>query len=285
MEIIVQTVANVFILSSMFILVSLGFAFLFNMLGILNLAHGAIYMVSAYLSYLFIVSIGIDHWLALLMVIIILAGFGIFMEKFCFRPFVGDLNRIIMVCVGVIVILQTTVNIGWGTKILGIPTFIEGTLNAGLFTVRWDRLATAIIGIVILILITLFVKRTRWGQQMQAITQSMEGALLLGIDVKRVSAIACAVGFGLAAISGYLMGINYGLGPFMGQSMLIKILMLIMLAGVGSFEGIFIVGLILGILYSVLPIIFPGAASDAIAVSIVIVILLFRPLGFFGHEA
>jgi len=285
MELLVQTLGNIFILSSMYILLALGFVFLFNMLGILNLAHGAIYMVAGYLGYLFIVGLVINHWIAILLTMVIIAGFGVFLEKFCFRPFVGDLNRIIMVCVAITVILTTTVNIGWGTKSLGVPTFVAGSLSAGLFSVRWDKIVTSAIGIMILVLITLFVNRTKWGQQMQAISQNMEAASLQGISIHRISAIACALGFGLAGIAGCLMGINYSLGPFMGQSMLVKVLMLVILAGVGSFEGIFIVGLILGGLYSVLPVLLPGAASDAIAVVIVIILLLIKPQGFFGHES
>jgi branched-chain amino acid transport system permease protein len=285
MELLVQTIGNVFILSSMYILAALGFVFLFNMLGILNLAHGAVYMVAGYLGYLFIVGLVMNHWIAILLTMVIIAGLGVFLEKFCFRPFVGDLNRIIMVCVAITVILTTTVNIGWGTKNLGIRTFVAGSLSAGLFSVRWDKIITSAIGVMILVLITLFVNRTKWGQQMQAVSQNMEAASLQGISIHRISAIACALGFALAGIAGCLMGINYSLGPFLGQSMLVKILMMVILAGIGSFQGIFIVGLILGGLYSVLPVLLPGAASDAIAVVIVIILLLIKPQGFFGYES
>ncbi len=284
MELFIQTIVNVLILSSVYILVSLGFAFLFNMLGILNLAHGAIYMVGSYIAYAFIVGLGIDHWVAMLLTTIIIAALGILLEKLCFRPFVGDFNRIIMVCVAITMILTTTVNILIGTKQMAIPTFIEGVFKAGLFSVNIDRIVTFAVGAVILILMTFFVNRSKWGQQMQAISQNMEGASLQGIRIHRISAIACALGFGLAAIAGCLMGTLYNLSPFMGQSTLVKVLMIVILAGIGSFSGIFIVGLILGILYGVLPVLLPGAISDAIAVVIFMIILLFRPQGFFGHE-
>jgi branched-chain amino acid transport system permease protein len=285
MELFVQTLTNVLILSSAYILVSIGFAFLFNMLGILNLAHGAVYMVGGYLCYLFIVALGMNHWIALPLSVIIVAGLGVFLEKFCFRPFIGDLNRIIMVCVGITVVLTTTVNIMIGSKVLAIPTFIGGMMNAGPIVVNYDRIFTFAIGGIILLLTTLLVGRTRWGLQMQAITQNLEAASLQGINIHRISAIACALGFGLAALAGCLMGALYNLSPFMGQLTLIKVLMVVILAGVGSFGGIFIVGLILGILYSALPVLLPGAASDAIAVTVFIIILLFRPQGFFGHAA
>ena len=190
-----------------------------------------------------------------------------------------------MVCVAITVLLTTTVNILIGTQQMAIPTFAQGVFKAGFVSVNWDRAITFGIGTVILVLTTLFVNRTKWGRQMQAISQNMEGASLQGISIGRVSAIACAVGFGLAAIAGCLMGTLYNLSPFMGQSTLVKVLMIIILAGIGSFGGIFIVGLILGVLYGVLPVLLPGATSDAIAVAIFMAILLFRPQGFFGHEA
>ncbi len=285
MELFVQTTVNVVILAAVYILVSLGFAFLFNMLGILNLAHGAIYMIAGYLAYAFIVGLGFNHWLAMAAATLVVAGLGVFLEKFCFRPFVGDFNRIVMISVAITVILTTTVNILIGTKQLAIPTFMAGVFRASLFSVNWDRIVTFVIGGVILVLITLFVNRTRWGQQMQAISQNAESASLQGISIHRISAIACALGLGLAAIAGCLMGVLYNLSPFMGQATLTKVLMVVILAGVGSFGGIFIVGLILGILYGVLPVLIPGAASDAIAVAIFMVILLLRPQGFFGHES
>ncbi len=284
MELFIQTSVNALILASVYIVLSLGFAFLFNMLGILNLTHGAIYMVAGYIGYALIVGLGLNHWIAMLVTTVIIAALGVFMEKFCFRPFVVDFNRIVMICVAIIVILTTTVNILIGTKQLSIPSFVEGGLRTGFFSVNWDRIVTFAIGAIILVLTILFVNRTKWGQQMQAISQNMEGASLQGISIHRISAIACALGFGMAAIAGCLMGALYNLSPFTGQLTLIKILMVVILAGAGSFGGIFIVGLILGGLYGVLPVLIPGATSDAIAATIVMIILLFRPQGFFGHE-
>jgi branched-chain amino acid transport system permease protein len=132
---------------------------------------------------------------------------------------------------------------------------------------------------------TWFVKVTKWGQQMQAIAQDMEGAALQGINIHKISAIACALGCGVAAIAGCLIGAYLWLSPFMGDAMLVKILILVILSGIGSFGGIFITGLALGCLDSLLPMITNGSISDAIAASIVVILLLIRPRGFFGHEA
>ncbi len=285
MELGFQMFINVLIFSAMYILAALGFAFLFSMLGILNLAHGAIYMVGGYVGYMFIVGLGFDPWVSLVLTVIILAAFGLFLERYCFRPFVGNFNRTVMICVALTVILQTTVNLMVGTKNMDIPAFAKGIVHAGVVSVSYERIYTFAIGALVLIIITWLVNRTMWGQKMQAIAQNKTAAFLQGVNVNRISSLACALGCGLAALAGCLMGAYLRLGPFLGDDMLVKALILVMLAGVGSFSGIFITGLILGVLNAILPMYLNGAISDAIAVILVVILLLFRPQGFFGREA
>lgn len=283
---LVTTVTNGLVLASMYILVTLGFAFLLNMLGIFNLAHGAIYMVGAYICFGLIEGLGVNSWIALLLTTLIIAAFGVFLERFCFRPFVGDFNRILMICVSITVILQTFTNIVAGVKPQSIPPFVNGTFQAGSISISYERIITFAIGLALLGIIIWFVNRAKLGQQMQAIAQNMEGARLQGINVHRVSAIACALGCGLAAIAGCLMAAYLYMIPFMGNFMLVKVLIVVMITGVGNISGIFIAGLALGFLDAVLPILFQyGAASDAVVIGIVVVILLIRPTGLFGREA
>ena len=152
-------------------------------------------------------------------------------------------------------------------------------------SITYERIVTFAVGAVLLVTIIWFVNRTKWGQQMQAIAQDLEGAALQGIDINRMSAFACALGCSLAAIAGCLVGAFLSIGPFMGDTMLVKILILVILAGAGSTGGIFITGIALGALDSILPMLVKGAVSDAVAIGIVVVLLLIRPQGFFGHEA
>jgi len=284
MEQTLATLTNWLILSSMYILVALGFAFLFSIMGVLNLAHGAIYMIGGYIGLAFITSLGLNPWVALILTAIIIGAFGLFLEKFCFRPFVGNFNRTVMVCIVIILVLQTSVNNIAGTQTLSLPPFAEGVLRVGFASVSYERIVTFVIGAALLVAVVWFVNRTRWGQQMQAISQDMEGAYLQGINVHRISAIACFMSCGLAAVAGCLIGAYLYLGPFMGDFMLVKILMLVILAGVGSIGGVLITGLALGALDAVLPMLVSGAYSDAITVTIVVVLLLIRPQGFFGRE-
>jgi branched-chain amino acid transport system permease protein len=281
---VVQTVINVVLLSVVYILMGIGFAFILNLLGIFNLAHGAIFMASSYGCYLLVVKVGLPGFVAFPLTVLVAAAFGILVERFLFRPMKADFNRTMMVCIALSAILVTTFNLFLGTKVLAIPSFIEGTTGMGPYRVQTDRILAFAIGVVILIAIILFVDRSRWGAQMQAVTQNREGAALQGIRFSRVAMLAVSVGFGLAAVAGVFMGSLYNLTPFMGDVTLIKVLMLVILAGVGSFNGIFYVGALLGLLYGALPVVLPGAVVDALASILVLALLVIRPQGFFGHE-
>jgi len=283
-ETAVQTVINVVLLGVVYILMGVGFAFILNLLGIFNLAHGAIFMSAAYGCYLLVVKLGLPGFVAFPLTVLAAAAFGVLVERFLFRPMKADFNRTMMVCIALSTILVTTFNRFLGTRALSIPPFLAGTTGIGPYKVQTDRILAFAIGVVILVAIILFVDRSRWGAQMQAVTQNREGAALQGIRFGRVAAIACAVGFGLAAIGGVFMGSLYNLTPFIGDVTLIKVLMLVILAGLGSFNGIFYVGALLGVLYGALPVVLNGAVVDALASIMVLALLVIRPRGFFGHE-
>ncbi len=285
MELIAGTMVNVLASSSMFILVALGLAFIFNMMGILNLAHGAIYMIGGYVTYALAVKLGLNSWPALLLTTALFALFGAFLEKFCFRPFVGNFDASVMVCVGITIILQNIVNSMVGNKVMSVPSFAPGIFKLGIVSVSYERIVTFALGGLLAGMMIMFVRATRMGQQMQAIAQNREAAFLQGIKVNMVQSLACTVGCALAAIAGSLMGAYSSLNPFMGDDMLAIVLMLVILAGAGSIAGIVLVGLILGAMNSVLPVLLNGDWAHAIYVAIVVIILLFRPQGFFGHEA
>ncbi len=284
MELIIGVIVNMFVTSSLFILVALGLAFIFNMMGILNLAHGTIYMLGGYVTYAFAVWMGLNSWAALVASVIAFGLFGAFLEKYCFRPFVGNFDASVIVCVGITVVLQTVVNNMLGTQVMAVPHFIRGIFRVGLVSISHERILTFAIGGLLTALIIWFVRASMLGQQMQAIAQNREAAYLQGINVNRVQSLACGVGCALAAVAGSLMGAYTNLNPFMGDDMFGTALMLVILAGAGSIGGVVIVGVILGAMNAVLPVLLTGDYAQAIYVAVVVVILLFRPKGFFGHE-
>lgn len=279
-----QILINALVLGIMYILASLGFAFIFNMLGTINLAHGALYMVGAYLCYYLCAMAGMSNWAAMIVAAIVLAVVGLALERVMFRPFLADFDRIVMIGVGLMTIGQTIANILTGSRALVIPPYATGSTNIAGAPISNERLLTFGVGLVLLLIALYIVNRTALGRQMEAVAQDRLGAALMGIDINRVSAIVCAIGCALAAIAGCFMGAYQGLSSNMGDTMNLRILMLVMLAGAGSMNGIIITGTVMGLLDTVCPLLFQGNAGSAVPIAIVVILLLIKPKGFFGHE-
>jgi len=276
---------NTLVLASLYIIASLGFAFIFNMMGTINLAHGALCMASALICYHFSLWFGVNNWTALVLTIIVMVFIGIALERFLFRPFASDITRVIMVGVALMTLMQTAATVAVGTiQHMTIDSFMPGTSIVLNVSISNERLLTMVIGFVILIAVLLLVNKTAIGRQMQAIAQNRKAAALQGINIIKVCAIVCALGLALVAVAGVLMGSYQQISATMGDAMMLRILMLVMLAGAGSMNGLIITGFIIGFMDSMLPLYFDGAGASAIASLIVLVLMLVRPKGFFGYE-
>ena len=275
---------NTLVLASMYILASLGFAFIFNMLGTVNLAHGAFYMLAAYITYYLCAKAGLNNWLAMAISAAALAVLGILMERVVFRPFYTQFSRVVMISVALMTMLQQTATILSGSQTLSIDGYATGITDLGVVIVSNEKLVTFGVGLVLLIVTLIIVYKTKLGMEMEAVAQDRMGASLQGIPINRVSALVCALGFALAAISGSMMGAYQQLSPYMGDTMNIRILMLVMLAGAGSMNGIIATGAIMALFDSVFPVLFQSYTASALSCSAIVVLLLIRPKGFFGHE-
>lgn len=284
MELAIGTLANALILSSMYILVALGFALLFSIMGILHVAHGAVYTISGYICYQLSLAVGLNDWLSLALTVLIVSSFGLFLERFCFRPFFGDFDRSLVVGIGIVLILQTTIVVTTGQESRSIPSFVSGILRYGPISISLERLVTFAIGTGLLLVLVWFINNTKPGLQMRAIAQDYRGAIMQGININRISAIATVIACGSAAVAGCLMGAYLNLNPFMGDYALSKALILVILGGMGSMTGLFYAGLLLGALDATLPVFFSGSVAEVIAMGVIIVVLLIRPTGFLGRE-
>lgn len=280
-----QTVVNSITLSSMYILMALGFALMLSIMGILNFAHGAVYMVGGYICYWLSIRFHINVGLSLLASALAMGLFGLFLERCFLRPFQGkDPNRTIFVTIAMIFILEGLMNVLMGGYRKSIPALIPGSFAYGPVAVSGQRIITFVIGCVLLAGLMIFIKKTRTGKQMLAISQDIIGASLQGIKIHRVSSLASAISCALAGVTGSLLGSIMQLSPYMGDIMLVKAVEVVVLAGIGSIIGVPIAGLILGTIDATLPIFSSGSTADAIGLGLIIVILLFRPRGLFGHE-
>lgn len=206
------------------------------------------------------------------------------MERFCFRPFQKEFDRVVMVSVAIMTMLQQLAVQISGSQTISIPAYASGSVDMGFMVVTGEKLVTFAVGAVLLVVTLFMVYRTKLGMQMEALSQDRMGAALQGIPVNKVSALVCGLGFAFAAVAGSMMGAYQQVSSNMGDNINVRILMLVMLAGAGSMNGILITGFLMALLDSICPIIWDSYTASSIACSAVVVLLLMKPKGFFGHE-
>ncbi len=281
---IMTSTVNGLVLSAIYILVALGFGLQLSIIGIFNFAHGAVYMIGAYVTYGLTVALGFNQWVALLISVILVGASGLLLEKFCFRPFKNKPTHMIVMAIAIILILETTVEVTLGGVTRALPSFVPGIFKAGFISVDRSRVLTFGIGAVLLGAMTYLIQKTQLGQQMLAVAQDSEGAALQGIDTHRIAATATVIACATAALSGSLMATIFSMNPFMGDNILLKAIQVVILSGIGSIGGILVGGLIMGFLNAFLPVFMDASIGEVITILIVMVILLIRPKGLFGYE-
>ena len=284
MNTVITCTVNGLVLSSIYILVALGFGLQLSIMGIFNFAHGAVYMIGAYVTYGLSVALGMNPWISLLLSVILIGASGLFLERFCFRPFQTKPTHMIVMAIALIMILESAVEVTLGGVTRAMPAFLPGIFKAGFISVDTERILTFGIGAVLLGGLTFLIQKTRIGQQMLAVAQDAEGAALQGIDTHRIAATATVIACATAALSGSLMATIFSMNPFMGDNILLKAIQVVILSSIGSIRGVLAGGLIMGLLNAFLPVFMDASLGELITILIVILILLVRPKGLFGYE-
>ncbi len=263
---------------------ALGLTLIFGIMNIMQFAHGEIYMLGAYTVYYLTASYKVNLFVATVISMMVMAAFGVFLERLLFRCVRDQILPPIVVSLGLTLILQSGAAAGFGLYERSIPRLGQGSFEILGGTVPKDRIIAVACAVTLVLLLYLFLKRSKYGQAMVASAQNREGAILQGITPNKMSAMAMAIGCALAAAGGALAGSLLALGPYMGSQPLLKGLVIIVLGGMGSLLGAAIGGIILGLIDGLIPIIFGPAWASLLPLIIVIFILVVRPQGLFGHE-
>jgi branched-chain amino acid transport system permease protein len=281
-----QIILNGLMAGSIYILVALGLTLVLSIMGIVQLAHGEIYMFGAYGTYYFCVVFGLHYLLALVISTLIMGVAGIFIEKIFYRPFrQGDFLPSVIMAVGLMVMLQTTAIVAFGSSIKVVTTPFPGVINIAGAYISWERFIVIVISAIFVIGLFLLLYKTRIGKAMVAVSQNLQGAALQGINADHVSSFAMFFGCGLAAVAGGLMGAIFNLSPSMGGFALMKGIAVIILGGLGSIGGAVVGGLILGFIDSIVPPFLSVQMASLVGFIIIILILIFRPQGIMGRPS
>jgi branched-chain amino acid transport system permease protein len=281
---IMQAIANGLAMGGLYILIALGLTLLLSIMKILQLAHGEVYMIGAYVVYYLAVSFGLNLFVAILVSMLVMAVLGVILERLLFRPCGDDYVASIVVSIGLTMILQSFAVSAFGLFERSIPRLARGAYFFMGVAVPKDRIVALFIAAILSTLLYIFLKKTKYGQAMVASAQNPEAARLRGINPHLMSPLSMAIACGLAAVGGAMAGSILMLTPFMGILPLVKGLIIIVIGGMGSLPGAIIGGILLGLIDGIFPVFFGVVVASIAPLLIVVIVILIKPHGLFGHE-
>ncbi len=284
---------NGLIFGLFYALMAVGLAMVFGVLKVVNFAHGEFYMVGAYTYVLCAMKLNVSPWVALAMAAFAGAALGWTVERLLMRPlYVGYASWSIMkdeyavvVTFGLSLLLINLVDKVVGPYPYRGPALIETSRFAvGPVMLNGQKLIAAGISAALLVALALFIKRSLWGRQIQAVAQNRLGASLAGIDATRTTSLIFAISGLLAALAGALLAPLINPSPDVGAFPAIKSYVIVVLGGMGSLWGAMAAALILGVLESFFAVYVSYDYRDAFGLLILMLVLIFRPQGLLGEK-
>ncbi|MFT5781804.1 MAG: branched-chain amino acid transport system permease protein [Pseudomonas sp.] len=293
-----QQLVNGLTVGSTYALIAIGYTMVYGIIGMINFAHGEVYMIGSYIAFIAIAGLsmfGIDS-LPLLMggafiaSIIVSSAYGYSIERIAYRPLRGS-NRLIPLisAIGMSIFLQNSVLLAQDSKDKAIPNLIPGNFVFGEnsmtgVVISYMQVLIFVVTFLVMLALTLFISRSRLGRACRACAEDIKMANLLGINTNNIIALTFVIGAALAAVAAVLLGMQYGvINPNAGFLIGIKAFTAAVLGGIGSIPGAMLGGLVLGIAEAFGADIFGDQYKDVVAFGLLILVLLFRPTGILGR--
>lgn len=276
-------------LGSVYAIIALGYTMVYGIAKMLNFAHGDVIMIGSYIVYVCMTQIGINPFIAIMLSVIGCTLLGMLIEKVAYKPLRNATSLAVLItAIGVSYLLQNVALLSFGANPKSFKSVIEFDpikLADGRLTISWTTIITVVVCILIMTGLTLFIKKTKAGQAMLAVSEDKGAAQLMGINVNATISLTFAIGSGLAAIAGVLFCSAYPtLSPYTGSMPGIKAFTAAVFGGIGSIPGALIGGILLGIIEVFGKAYISSQLADAIVFSVLIIVLLVKPTGILGKK-
>lgn len=277
-------------LGSVYAIIALGYTMVYGIAKMLNFAHGDVIMIGAYVALTAMTGAGLPPAIAVMIAVICCTLLGVLIETVAYKPLLNASSSlaVLITAIGVSYLLQNIALLIFGantksfTSVVSIPSLI---LADGQLTITGETIATILSGIIIMMVLTLFIQKTKPGQAMRAVSEDKGAARLMGINVNGTIALTFAIGSALAAIAGVLLCSAYPtLTPYTGSMPGIKAFVAAVFGGIGSIPGAFIGGILLGVIEIFGKAYISSQMADAIVFGVLIIVLIVKPTGILGKN-
>jgi len=271
-------------LGAIYVLFAIGLSLIFGMLTVVNFAHGAFYMIGAYVG-VFLLSMGGNFWMCLVAVPLVVGGAGMVVERFLIRPLYGrGIDYPLLLTFGLSYVMVELIRIAFGKSgyPFDTPDLLQGAVDIGIGYFPLYRLFVIGAAVVVLLALWLFLERTSFGLIIRAGARDPQIVRVLGVDVAKVWLYVFGIGTAIAGLAGLLAAPLQGVIPEMGANILAEAFVVTVVGGMGSIGGAVLAGLLVGVVVSMTSLFAPEMAKVSIF-ALMAIVLLVRPQGFFGR--
>ena len=277
-----QHLINALVLGCEYMLVAAGLSMVFGILRIINFVHGAIFVIGSFMTFFFFAQWGINYFVAIIVAIFVTAAVGLVLERGLYRPLHENHMAVVIGALGTAMVIEHVLAVTVAPDAKFIPYAIEGVWRFAGVSIAWQRVTVVGLSIVIMVALMLFIRFTKWGKAMRAVAQDPDAASMVGVDIGRIRYLAMGLGCAMAGAAGALMAPLFSAYAFGALGPLLKAFIVVIIGGLGSLPGAVIAAFGLGFIDS-FGVAYLGYVAGAIGFGVVMVFLIIKPTGLFGH--
>lgn len=270
---------------ALYTLIAVGFTLIFGVAGIINLAHGAFYMLGAYLAYTFMTLLKINVPLSALMAVLGTAGIGMLIDRYGIRSMRETHVYVLIITLAFALFFQELMYAVYGPHGKAVKSFVTGEMLLGGVHVSYQKVLTFFVSGILVTLLWLFIKKTKTGKSIDAVAQNREAAVLMGIQPEKIYVITMGISAALAAVAGVFIAPILEAVPTMWAFPLFKAFAVVIIGGLGSIQGAIIAGMLLGYSETAVSVLISANYPDMVYLVAIILVLVLRPRGLMGTRA
>ena len=284
MQIALQITIIALMSAFVYALIALGFTLVFGILKIVNFAHGEFYMLGAYAMLVFYGFMEWPYWLSIVAAGLAVGVAGFIAERTLFKRFAGDEMGGMIMSLALAISLQALITLIFSVDDHSVRRPVEGAIQVGSAYFAKDQLLIVAISVLALAGFYFLIEKTRVGVTIRAVAQDKEVARLQGVSSWKIMALTFTLSCGLAGLAGALMAPVYTIHPYMGEAVIVKAFIIVVLGGLGSLPGALIAALVLSFTEAIASTFYNATVASMVSFLIVMVVLLIKPSGLMGRS-